>query len=90
MSKLKKSDVLHIAKLAKLKLAKSEIDKFSKQLSMILEYVNKLSEIETSDVIPASQTIGLANVFREDKEDKSRYIKRGRHFKVKAILYGFV
>lgn len=68
MSKLKKSDVEHVAKLAKLKLASKEIDKFSKQLSEIILYVEELNEVDTSKTKPTSQTTGLENVSREDKK----------------------
>ncbi|MEJ2347739.1 MAG: Asp-tRNA(Asn)/Glu-tRNA(Gln) amidotransferase subunit GatC [Patescibacteria group bacterium] len=67
MSKLSKKDVKHIAKLAKLKLSKSEIDKFSKQLSEIITYVGQLSKVDTSKIEPTSQTTGLENVTRKDE-----------------------
>ncbi len=68
MGKLKKSDVKHVAKLAKLKLTSKEIDKFSKQLSRIISYVEELNEVDTSKTEPTSQTTGLENVSREDKK----------------------
>lgn len=67
MGKLKKSDVKHVAELAKLQLTSSEIDKFSKQLSKVLSYVEELDEVDTSKTEPTSQTTGLENVTREDK-----------------------
>lgn len=67
MGKLKKSDVRHVAELAKLKLTSSEIDKFSKQLSKVISYVEELDEVDTSKTEPTSQTTGLENVTREDK-----------------------
>jgi len=67
MSKLSKKDVKHIAKLAKLKLSKSEIDKFSKQLSEIITYVGQLRKVDTSKVEATSQTTGLENVTRKDE-----------------------
>ena len=70
MSKLSKADVKHVAKLSKLNLTSKEIEKFRKQLSDIVGYVNKLKEVDTSKVTPTSQTIGLVNVLREDKLDK--------------------
>ncbi len=72
MGKLKKKEVLHLAKLAKLKLSQVEIRKFQKQLSEIISYVEKLSEVDTSNIQPTSQTTGLINVFREDELDISQ------------------
>ena len=67
MGKLSKSDVEHVASLAKLKLSPQEILKFQKQLSKIVSYVGELSEIDTLNVEPTSQTTGLTNVVRNDE-----------------------
>ncbi|MBI2036376.1 Asp-tRNA(Asn)/Glu-tRNA(Gln) amidotransferase subunit GatC [Candidatus Microgenomates bacterium] len=61
-----KIDVGHAAKLANLPLSEEEKRKFGKQLSSILDYVNKLGEVDTKDVEPTSQVTGLENVTRED------------------------
>ena len=69
--KLTKEEVEHVAKLANLTLTKSELKKFQKQLSSILEYVNQLKELDTKRVEPTSQVTGLENVFREDEIQSS-------------------
>jgi aspartyl-tRNA(Asn)/glutamyl-tRNA(Gln) amidotransferase subunit C len=66
-----KIDVLHIAKLANLSLTETEEKKFEKQLSDVLQYIDKLNEIETKDVEPTSQVTGLENVLREDTTSPS-------------------
>lgn len=66
MSKISNKDVKHVAKLAKLKLAESEINKFSKQLSEIISFVEELNKADTSNTEPISQTTGLENVLRID------------------------
>lgn len=66
MGSLSRDDVLHVAKLAKLTLTPNEITKFQEQLSKIVDYVSKLSEVDTSNLEPTSQTTGLENVFRKD------------------------
>ncbi len=48
MSKISNKEVKHVAKLAKLKLAEGEIDKFSKQLSEIITSVEELDKADTS------------------------------------------
>jgi len=65
--KLSTQEVEHIAELARLRLTEAEKEKYSDQLSGILEYVEKLSTIDTAQVEPTSQVTGLTNVMREDE-----------------------
>jgi aspartyl-tRNA(Asn)/glutamyl-tRNA(Gln) amidotransferase subunit C len=58
--------VKHIAKLARLGITDAEADKFSKQLSSILGYVDLLNEVDVEGVELTSQVTGLQNVMRED------------------------
>lgn len=67
MTKLSPDDVRHIAKLCRLNLTDSEVEKFSTELSSILEFVEKLQELDTSAVEPTPQVTGLTNVFRKDE-----------------------
>jgi aspartyl-tRNA(Asn)/glutamyl-tRNA(Gln) amidotransferase subunit C len=64
--KLDREQVQHIAWLARLGLTDAEIEKFSLQLSHILENFEILKEVDTSDVAPATRAAFLQNVFRED------------------------
>lgn len=90
-----KINVSHVAKLANLSLSKEEKEKFEKQLSSILDYINKLQEVDTKNIEATSQVTGLENVFRKDKvkpslsqEEALRKAKSTHNgfFKVKAIL----
>ena len=67
---LKKDQVKHIAKLARLGLKDDEIEKFAVQLSSILEYVELLNEVNTDGIEPTSQVTGLKNVTRADKVER--------------------
>lgn len=71
MANLSHDDVRHIAKLARLNLSDEEVEKFSKELTTILEYVGKLQEVDTKDVEPTAQVTGLTNAFREDVVSES-------------------
>jgi aspartyl-tRNA(Asn)/glutamyl-tRNA(Gln) amidotransferase subunit C len=71
VTKLSISDIEHIAKLANLTLSKKEAEKFKIQLEKVINYINELSEVETSMTLPTSQTTGLENVTRKDKLEKS-------------------
>jgi aspartyl-tRNA(Asn)/glutamyl-tRNA(Gln) amidotransferase subunit C len=63
---ISRSDVEHVARLARLGLTDEEIDRLVPQLSRILEAVGKLSEVDTSAVGPTAQVIELENVMRDD------------------------
>jgi aspartyl-tRNA(Asn)/glutamyl-tRNA(Gln) amidotransferase subunit C len=64
-------DVEHIAKLAKLEFTDEEKEKFTHQLNQILEYVEQMNKLDTSNVEPLSQVIELSNVFRADEVKQS-------------------
>ena len=59
-------DVEHIASLARLEFSDQEKEKFTHQLNDILHYIEKLNELDTSNVEPLSHVIELSNVFRND------------------------
>lgn len=90
-----KIDVAHVAKLANLPLKPEEKDKFEKQLSSIIKYIEKLNEVNTSKIEPTSQVTGLENVTREDEatpsltQEEALSNTKSQHngfFKVPAIL----
>lgn len=60
-------DVNHIAKLARLGLSEEEKQKFAKELAAILEFVEKLKEVDTQGVEPTAQVTGLQNISRQDE-----------------------
>lgn len=65
--KLSKEEILHIAQLARLSVSEEKLDQFAHQLSDVLEYVEKLSEVDTDGVEETSQVTGLENVYRYDE-----------------------
>ena len=87
-SKLTKKDVLHVAELSNLKLTESEIEKYLPQLSKIVDFVGALSEVDTSDVHPTSQTTGLTNVLRDDVLRSSFAIKSDNSLTADEALSG--
>ena len=64
---LTKDEVRHISKLARLNLTDEEVERFTKELSSILEYVDQLQEVDTEGIIPTAQVTGLSNSFRSDE-----------------------
>jgi aspartyl-tRNA(Asn)/glutamyl-tRNA(Gln) amidotransferase subunit C len=67
VTKLTADQVRHIAKLARLRLTDAEVEKFAPELSSILQYIDKLSEVNTENIEPTAQVTGLTNKFREDE-----------------------
>jgi len=67
-----KKEVEHIAKLARLGLADKEIKKYQKELSSILDYFEKLKEVDIKDVEPTSHSVKVENVMREDESVKAK------------------
>ena len=65
--KITKSEIEHVANLARLALDEDAIEKFAGQIGTILEYVDTLSRVDTTGVKPTSHAIFLSNAFREDE-----------------------
>ncbi len=62
-----RENVLHVAKLARLELTEAEIDRMQRDLDGILEYVDQLSELDTTDVPATTQVAVVAAPFRGDE-----------------------
>ena len=67
----KKFDIEHIAALARLKLGDAEKARLEGHLAQIIEYVEQLNRLDTSDVERTSHILPLQNVFRDDVENHS-------------------
>lgn len=64
-------NVAYIAELARLRFTPEEQEKMTRELNMILHYVEKLNEIDTEGVEPLSSIHDQTNVLREDVETPS-------------------
>jgi aspartyl-tRNA(Asn)/glutamyl-tRNA(Gln) amidotransferase subunit C len=67
MSETAEFDVAHVAKLARLHLTEEETKLFQAQLGRVLEYAEKLRQLDTSGVEEAAHAVPIFNVFREDE-----------------------
>jgi len=65
--KITSKEVLYVAELARLELSPGEVDRFTTQLNSILEYMDQLNELDTTEVEPTSHVLPLTNVLREDE-----------------------
>ncbi|MCD5384459.1 MAG: Asp-tRNA(Asn)/Glu-tRNA(Gln) amidotransferase subunit GatC [Candidatus Pacebacteria bacterium] len=72
-AKISEEQVLHLAKLAQLELTEEEVAKFSVQLSDILQYIDKVKDVELSDNV--QRDFKNLNTFREDENPH----KAGEH-----------
>ena len=64
---ISKEEVRYVANLARIKMKENELEKFTLQLDKILEYVNKLNQLDTENVPPTSHIINLKNIMRKDE-----------------------
>jgi aspartyl-tRNA(Asn)/glutamyl-tRNA(Gln) amidotransferase subunit C len=64
--KMRKGEIEHISLLARLSLSEEEKELFGSQLSSILDYMEKLNELDTKDIEPTSHVLSLCNVTRDD------------------------
>ncbi|MBW2063752.1 MAG: aspartate--tRNA ligase [Deltaproteobacteria bacterium] len=97
--KISRNEVMHVARLARLKLSDAEVRHFQRDLNSILEYVEQLEGLDTGEVEPMSHVLEVTNVWREDRARKSpsrqsRSIlsnapnREGDYYKVPKILEG--
>ena len=66
-----REEVEHVARLARLELSEDEKDLMTAQLDRILGYMDKLNELDMSQVEPTSHVIPMVNVMREDEAKPS-------------------
>ena len=64
--KITAQQVRKVAKLARLELTEQEVKLFTAQLAAILEYVEKMNELDTQQVEPLAHCLPVTNCFRED------------------------
>ena len=94
---LTKKTIAPIAKLARIQLTEKTENILAKDLGAVLDYINKLNEINTDGIEPTAQVTGLGNIFREDKNAiaagaYTRKIvdefphKKGDYLKVKQVF----
>lgn len=90
-----KEQVKHVAKLARLKINEEELENYTKELSSILDYMEKLNELDTSNVEPLTYPVENTNVFRKDvlgasvKTEvalKNAPQKNDKYFKVPKVI----
>jgi len=64
---LERETVVHVARLARLELDESELERMAGELSAVLEHVERIRELDLADVTPTSHAVDLAGVMRADE-----------------------
>ncbi len=89
------SDVEYLAELSRLEFSDEEAAKMQKDLSSIIDYVNKLNDIKTQDIAAKEHILNLSNVLRQDvvmpslsNEEalKNAYDSEDNYFKVPQLM----
>jgi aspartyl-tRNA(Asn)/glutamyl-tRNA(Gln) amidotransferase subunit C len=62
-----REQVLHVARLARLKLSEEEVERMSGELSTILDHIEKIGELDLDEVEPTSHVVQVENVLRPDE-----------------------
>ncbi len=92
---LSKEEIIKISHLARIELSDAEVEKFQKDISAVLDYVEELKQVDTDGLDIVSSVTGLENVSRPDVavagENKDEILHnapetKDGYYKVKAIL----
>lgn len=65
--KISRSEVEHVARLARLALDPGELDALTGDMDAILAYVEQLNRLNTDDITPTAHAVPMANAFRQDE-----------------------
>lgn len=67
---ISKQETKHVAELARIGLSEEELDKFSHDLSSILDWIDQLAEVNISGIEPTKHIAGVKNISRGDKAEE--------------------
>ena len=90
-----KEEILHIAKLASLKIKDEEIEEYRKNLQDILNFANTINSVDTENIEGTNGATNNVNVLREDEveifEDKDALMenapeKSNNMFKIPKVI----
>jgi aspartyl-tRNA(Asn)/glutamyl-tRNA(Gln) amidotransferase subunit C len=87
---LSRDQVLHVARLARLELTEDEVERFSGELSKVLDHIEKISELgDMADVPPTSHVVEVENALRADRPRPSLPPETALQSAPDAALGGF-
>jgi aspartyl-tRNA(Asn)/glutamyl-tRNA(Gln) amidotransferase subunit C len=62
-----RSEVLHVARLARLELSEDEVERMTSELSKVLDYIEKIGELDLEGVPPTSHVVEVTDALRPDE-----------------------
>ena len=86
---LSRDQVHHVARLARLELSAEEEERYSGELSKVLDWIELIGELDLDDVPPTSHVIDVENALREDEPRPSMPVERALESAPDAALGGF-
>jgi aspartyl-tRNA(Asn)/glutamyl-tRNA(Gln) amidotransferase subunit C len=87
---LSRDQVLHVARLARLELSDEEVERFSGELSKVLDHIEKIGELgDLADVPPTSHVVAVENALRADEPRPSLPQEEALESAPDAALGGF-
>jgi aspartyl-tRNA(Asn)/glutamyl-tRNA(Gln) amidotransferase subunit C len=87
---LSRDQVLHVARLARLELSDEEVERFSGELSKVLDHIEKIGELgDMADVPPTSHVVAVENALRTDEPRPSIPVDTALGSAPDAALGGF-
>jgi aspartyl-tRNA(Asn)/glutamyl-tRNA(Gln) amidotransferase subunit C len=86
---ISRDQVLHVARLARLRVTDDEIERLSRDLSTVLDHIEKISELDLDGVPPTSHVIEVENVMRPDEPRPSWPVERVLELSPDATEAGF-
>jgi aspartyl-tRNA(Asn)/glutamyl-tRNA(Gln) amidotransferase subunit C len=66
---LDRSQVLHVARLARLELSDDEVQRMAAELSRVLDHIEKIGELDLEGVQPTSHVVEVVNALRPDEPE---------------------
>jgi aspartyl-tRNA(Asn)/glutamyl-tRNA(Gln) amidotransferase subunit C len=66
-----RDEVLHVARLARLAVSDEEVERMARELSVVLDHIERISELDLEGVPPTSDVIDVAGALREDEPEPS-------------------
>ena len=86
---LSRDQVLHVARLARLELTEDEVERYAGELSKVLDYIEKISELDLEGVEPTSHVVHVENILRADEPRPSLPAEVALESAPEADLGGF-
>ncbi len=64
---ISREEVLHVARLARLELSEEELEPMARELSAVLEHIERIKELDLEGVAPTSHVVEMTGALRPDE-----------------------